>query len=169
MNQQFSIQLSISLFFSIPPMQTLRAYYRIRNEVEQQHRSTQVARTSQSSTTLIGDLNTSLNASTSPLTSVPTPTRSNTLIPQVERSVSGLSGIIRRSRLPPPDRKKSQDEKDSQEDLKTRVESDDEHGDQANPQNWSHRKRLGATTILFVLVFSQGWVNTLFFYLIIHH
>lgn len=40
------------------------------------------------------------------------------------------------------------------------IECDDDGRDQADPHNWPRSKRLWTTAILFLLVFSQGWVST---------
>jgi DHA1 family multidrug resistance protein-like MFS transporter len=39
------------------------------------------------------------------------------------------------------------------------VQCDDDGKDQANPRNWSRSKRLWTTLLLFLMVFSQGWVS----------
>jgi DHA1 family multidrug resistance protein-like MFS transporter len=44
-------------------------------------------------------------------------------------------------------------------DDKITVECDDNGKDQANPRNWSRSKRLWTTLLLFLMVFSQGWVS----------
>jgi DHA1 family multidrug resistance protein-like MFS transporter len=42
---------------------------------------------------------------------------------------------------------------------KIHVKCEDDGKDQADPRNWSQAKKYWTTTILFVLVFSQGWVS----------
>ncbi|THX05580.1 MFS general substrate transporter [Aureobasidium pullulans] len=42
---------------------------------------------------------------------------------------------------------------------KISVRCEDNQSDQADPHNWSNGKRLWTTAILFLLVFSQGWVS----------
>jgi DHA1 family multidrug resistance protein-like MFS transporter len=42
---------------------------------------------------------------------------------------------------------------------KITVQCDDDGKDQANPRNWSRSKRLWTTLLLFLMVFSQGWVS----------
>jgi DHA1 family multidrug resistance protein-like MFS transporter len=42
---------------------------------------------------------------------------------------------------------------------KITVECDDDGKDQADPHNWSRSKRLWTTLLLFLMVFSQGWVS----------
>jgi DHA1 family multidrug resistance protein-like MFS transporter len=44
-------------------------------------------------------------------------------------------------------------------DDKITVECDDDGKDQANPRNWSRSKRCWTTLLLFLMVFSQGWVS----------
>ena len=45
------------------------------------------------------------------------------------------------------------------QDNKIHVECDTDGNDQADPHNWSRTKRLSTTLLLFLLVFSQGWVS----------
>jgi DHA1 family multidrug resistance protein-like MFS transporter len=42
---------------------------------------------------------------------------------------------------------------------KVTVQCDDDGKDQADPHNWSRSKRLWTTFLLFMMVFSQGWVS----------
>ncbi|GAB7338437.1 hypothetical protein MBLNU457_4725t1 [Dothideomycetes sp. NU457] len=50
-------------------------------------------------------------------------------------------------------------EKSDDEPQKIQVKCDTDNRDQADPHNWSRTKRMGTTTLLFLLVFSQGWVS----------
>ncbi|KAI5202562.1 MFS general substrate transporter [Aureobasidium subglaciale] len=54
-------------------------------------------------------------------------------------------------------REKSNDLEDS---LKINVICDEDGKDQADPKNWAMGKKIQTTVILFLLVFSQGWVSS---------
>jgi DHA1 family multidrug resistance protein-like MFS transporter len=77
-----------------------------------------------------------------------------------EHSSAQLVDLEQQRPLPSPI-SDSYDEKSSPDGSKDKVtvQCDDDGKDQADPHNWSRSKRLWTTLLLFLMVFSQGWVS----------
>jgi DHA1 family multidrug resistance protein-like MFS transporter len=77
-----------------------------------------------------------------------------------EHSSAQLVDLEQQRPLPSPI-SDSYDEKSSPDGNKDKitVQCDDDGKDQADPHNWSRSKRLWTTLLLFLMVFSQGWVS----------
>jgi DHA1 family multidrug resistance protein-like MFS transporter len=77
-----------------------------------------------------------------------------------EHSSAQLVDLEQQRPLPSPisDSNNEKSSPDGSKD-KVTVQCDDDGKDQADPHNWSRSKRLWTTFLLFLMVFSQGWVS----------
>lgn len=78
------------------------------------------------------------------------------------RSLSVISTLTRQ-RPPSPEETSGDEESDqsanTEKNKSITVKSDDDSNDQANPRNWPLGKRVWTASVIFMLVFSQGWVS----------